>query len=301
MLASRKALILLCLLAWFAQGCGTKLGKTFSGLAGLQAEIVKKFGEEGVHVQENNFDASTFLVVTFINSSLNDKTEGLRAQRAKETAEIVKTRYSQISKIDQIWVNFVRQRTAFIVFHFSEGLASYGFDRDAKALRIEKSRSPVEALSPGARYSPTQNQSEVSVSLQLEGVEGAGVTMIPHFTVAGDANQKPSAPPETVTFDIAAYSPTRKFTHETKLTIVADNKTVFEKEVSFSSSRMADGQFGEFLYLTIPYQTFREICKGKEVTIAAGSESYTLKHEQLIAMRNMNAFVSMRQPQSRMK
>lgn len=296
MASVRTSLILLWIFASLLQGCGTKVGKTISGLATVHAAIVDKFGEE-VQVQQSGFQGSASIIVTFINSSLNDKTEQLRAARALETAQIVKNHYASIVEINRIVINFVRYESRFLVFHYTQGLGSYGFDRDAKPLSSTANNPVFEAshLNPSARYSTAQDKTEISQLVQLEGVPTSGVTMFPHFSVRGDANKAPSQPPEQVTFDFASYSPAGNFSNETKLTIHVDKELAVERKVSFSRSRVADGQVAEFLFLPMKYETFLRIGNATNVIIAIGSHKYTLKREDLVAMRNMNAYVR-RQP-----
>jgi hypothetical protein len=267
-------LILSFSLLW--QACATNIGKTLGRLAAVRADITKKFGDE-VYVHESTFEKSTAVFINFINSPLNDKTDELRAARAQETAQIVKAHYPSTYEIDFISVGFIRERTRFLVINYREGVASFQFDRNAKPILMPGSDSgEPSGLNPTARYSPTQNKTDVSVSLQLDRGPGSGVTLVPHFSVLGDANQQPSTPPKEAMFDVASYSATRKFPQDTKLIILVDGEKIVEKDVSFSSSKAADGQTAEFLYVTFPYEAFPKIGKGNEVTIEIAPYKYTL-------------------------
>src|SRR5215813_4721103 len=204
MLAVRVTLLLLFLASCLFQGCAG-LRKSLSELAIVQTEIAKKFGEE-VSVHENTFQKTTTIVVSFVNSSLNEKTEDERALRAKETAEIVKAKHPSIARIDSIWINFLRVKTRYLIVTYTQGLSSFGFDRDANPLTDPNNRTqPKGGLTPWASYMAAQQRTEVSLELLLEGSASSGVSMIPHFSVPGDATRQPSEPPEVVTFDFASY------------------------------------------------------------------------------------------------
>ena len=235
MVLVRARLLVLCLAVCLCQGCAG-LRKSLGELAVVQMEIAKKFGED-VSVNENSFNDSSTIVVTFVNSALNDKSEDERALRAKQTAEIVKTVHPSITRIDSIWINFLRVQTRYVVVTYTQGVSSFGFDRDAKPLPDPNNRALLEgSLTPRANYLPAQKRTEVSVELRLEGIPSSGVTMFPHFSVQGDANKQPAEPPDVVTFDFASYSPQRRFPGETNITMEVDNKTVVDTDVRFSAS-----------------------------------------------------------------
>src|SRR5688572_30297839 len=110
-----SVLLLWCLLS---AGC-TQLAKSLIEISRLQADIVKEYSEKDVNVNLNN---STVLVVTFVNSPLNEKGAEERAKRATQTAAFVKQHYPSINQIAEIWVAFVRSKTHFIVVHWSVSL-----------------------------------------------------------------------------------------------------------------------------------------------------------------------------------
>lgn len=289
--AARTKLALVCVAVLLSEACGTKVGKTLSGLALVRSEIVKKFGENQVNVRENTFNNSSSVIVTFINSSLNDKTDDLRVARAQATAEIVKALYPSIAQVDEIWVLFVRQTTRFLVVTYTEGISSFGFDRNAQWLDHDTSEPVTSSLTARANYLESKNETEISLELLLEGNAFQGLSTFPHFTLKGDATKHQSPPPDVVTFDFASYSSTRRFQPDVPLRINVDNETIYEKEVTFSASKAAAGQVAEFLYLPVPYDEFRQIGNGTDVTISIGDQKFTLKREQVIALKNMNAYV----------
>ena len=288
--AVRVTLLVLCLGSCLFEGC-SGLRKSLGELAIVQSEIAKKFGEE-VSVHENSFNSSTTIVVNFINSALNQKSEDERALRAKQTAEIVKERHPSIARVDSIWINFFRVQTRYVVITYTQGISSFGFDRDAKPLAEPNNRAlPETSLTARANYLPAQNRTEISFELQLEGVANSGITLIPHFMLEGDATKRPSEAPAVVTFDFASYSPQRRFPDNTNIVIEVDQKVVVDTDVRFSASKMADGQVAEFLYMPIPYETFLKISRGNALDIIIGKRRYAIDRLHLFAIKNMNAYV----------
>lgn len=278
----------------FAVGCGTQLVKSLGELARLQAEIVKEYGEEGVNVRVNN---STTLVVTFINSPLNVKSREARSKRAQQTATFVKMHYPSIQKIEEVWVSFIRQETRYVLVHYTEGLDYFGFDKNARPLRVFEEDSSASAsensFRPVALYSPKLKRTDISIArLQLQGDLDEGLALAPHFTLSGDATGVKLSPgPRFVSFDFASYAPTSMFPGETQIAFLTDEKVLFETKGVFSKSKLADGTAVEFLYLQLPYQTFRQMTAHKNFTIRLGSIDYKLTNEQVAGLREMTRYV----------
>ena len=107
-----------CLLAY---GCNAAkdLGRTLGDLAVVRAELMKKFSEKDVNLRINNFQNRQNILVTYVNSPLNQKTAEERARRAQETAEIVRQLYPSIKNVSEIWVGFMRVTTRMVIFHYS--------------------------------------------------------------------------------------------------------------------------------------------------------------------------------------
>jgi len=278
-----------CLLA---AGCGSQFVKTLVDIAKLRTEIVKKFGEESVNVRVNN---SSTVIVTFINSPLNNQGPQERSKRAQETALVVKAHYPAIKTVDEIWVGFSRQETHFGVINYAEYMDQFGFDNQARPLIMpeeDPASSEEDDSQPIARYSPTVRQTDISLTgVQLEGKPGAGVTMVPHFALTGDATKAALKAPMIVTFDFASYAPKPKFPDLSTITISADRKIVFEAKGQFSTSKLADGTFSEFLHLPLPYRAFINMTTGENVSIKVGTRDYELTNNQIAAMRKMSRYV----------
>ena len=282
-------LVLSCL---FAPSCGTNIAKTLRDLVLVRSEIVKKFGDE-VNVRVSAGKPATILA-TFINSALNEKSEEERLKRAQETAEVVKANYGSIKTIDEIWVGFARQTTRYAFFHFTEGLGMYGFDNNAQPLQPLEGSSSDEVgsdLWPRANYSAYSRRSDISWGIQLEGEAGAGLTMIPHFSVPGDANHIQPKPPAEVGFDFASYAKKQKFPGLTDVLFLADGKIVFHTDGQFSTSKSADNMISEFLYVKVPYRAFRQLTSAAQVTIKLGEHHYQLTSEEIEGLRRMTHYV----------
>ena len=143
-----------CLLAY---GCSTarEFGKTLGDLVNVRAELIKKFGEKDVNLRVNTFENRTNILVTYVNSPLNQQSSQDRAKRAQETAEMVKLHYPSIKNVNQIVVGFMRATTRLVIFHWSETIEIYGFDSEARALRDPRI-APADSSQPSVRYSASQ-------------------------------------------------------------------------------------------------------------------------------------------------
>jgi hypothetical protein len=290
--SSRFRFLVLLICSCLAASC-TQLAASLIEISKLQQAIVKEYGEQGVNVRLNN---STILIITFINSPLNIRSVGERAQRAEQTAQFVKQHYSSIAAIDEIWVGFVAQKTSFVIVTYTEGLGSFGFDKNAHQLPSTNDLPVVDSPDsyPAVVYSPALKQTDVSIMrLQLEGDLNNGLAMAPHFTVPGDATGLRRSPviPETVGLDFASYSTSVRFPGETKLIVSSDNRVVYETTSQFSASRMTNGTFSEFLLLKIPYQAFRRMATGEKVTVTLGDKQYELSDDQRAGLREMTRYV----------
>lgn len=278
-----------CLLAC---GCSTAkdLGKTLGDLGTVRAELIKKFGEKDINVRLNTFENRTNISIAYINSPLNQKTTEERARRAQETAEIVRQHYPSIKNVTEIWVGFMRVTTRLVVFHWSEMLELRGFDNEARALR-DPGTAPFDPTQPAVRYLASQNKTEISSSIRLEGTAEKGVTVIAHFSVTGDVNKITTKPPDEVALDFAAFSDKPKFPNLTKLVFLADNQIVYRTEVQFSTSKVAGDLYSEFYYLKVPTAVFRKISSGRTLKIKLNEHEYTLTENQLLQVQRMSDYL----------
>ena len=279
-----------CLLVY---GCGTakELGGTLSNLATVRAELIKKYEEQDVNLHVNTSQNQTTLSVVYVNSPLNQKSAEERAERAQETAEIVKQHYPSIKNVGEIWVGFMRATTRLVIFHWSEMLEAYGFDNEARALRA-RGAAPLDPSQPEVRYSASQNKTEISSSsIQLEGTTEKGVILVSHFSVAGNINKITPKPPDEVLLDFAAFSEKPKFPNTTKVVFLSDNKIVYQTEGQFSTSKIAGETYCEFLYLKVPTAVFREISSGSTVTIKLNKHEYKLTEGQHLQIQRMSNYL----------
>ena len=279
-----------CLLA---SGCSKAkdLGNTLGALEKVRAELIKKFGEEDINLRLNIWQNRTSISVTFVNSLLNQKTPEERAKRAQETAEIVRQHYPSIKNVNEIWVGFMRVTTRLAIFHWSEVLDTHGFDNGARALR-DPGIAPLDPSQPVVRYLATQNKTDISSNgIQLEGTAEKGVTVVPHFSVAGDVNKITPKPPDEVSLDFAAFSEKPKFPNVTKIVFLSDEKVAYLTEGQFSTSKLANDLYSEFLYLKVPTAVFLKITSGNTVKIRLNEHEYTLTESQILQIKRMSDYL----------
>ena len=279
-----------CLLAC---GCSAAkdLGKKLEDLAKVRAELIKKFGENDVNLRVNTYENRTSISVVYVNSPLNEKPPSDRARRAQETAGIVKQHYPLIKDVSEIWVGFMRAKTRLVVLHWSEMIETYGFDHEARALRAP-GPAYFDPTEPIIRYSPNQNKTEISSNgIQLEGTPEKGVTVIPHFSVAGDVNKTIPKPADEVGLDFAAFSDKPQFPNLTKIVFLSDNNIIYRTEDQFSTSKAADNTYNEFLYLKIPTAVFLKLASGSTVKIKLNEHEYTLTEEQILQIQRMSDYL----------
>jgi predicted small secreted protein len=289
----RHALWLVLASSLLICGCNTAkdLGKTLGDLATVRTELIKKFGEQDINLRANTFQNQTNISVVYVNSPLNQKRAEERAKRAQETAEIVRQRYPSIKNVSEIWVGFMRVTTRFVVFHWSEMLEAHGFDNEARALR-DPGTAPLDPNQPIVRYLAGQNKTDISSNgIQLEGTPEKGVFVVPHFLVAGDVNKARPKPPDEVSLDFAAFSEKPKFPNLTKIVFLSDEKIVYQTEGQFSTSKIADDMYSEFLYLKIPIAAFLKISSGSIVKIRLNKYEYTLTESQLLQIQQMSDYL----------
>ena len=289
----RYALWVLLTSCLLASGCSKAkdLGNTLGALANVRAELIKKFGEEDVNLRLNTWQNRTSISVTFVNSLLNQKTTEERAKRAQETAEIVRQHYPSIKNVSEIWVGFMRVTTRLVIFHWSEILDTHGFDNGARALR-DPGIAPLDPSQPVVRYLASQNKTDISSSgIQLEGTAEKGVTVVPHFSVAGNVNKITPKPPDEVSLDFAAFSEKPKFPNVTKIVFLSDEKVAYLTEGQFSTSKLGNDMYSEFLYLKVPTAVFLKITSGNTVKIRLNEHEYTLTESQILQIQRMSDYL----------
>jgi hypothetical protein len=272
-----------------ATACFKQVAKGLGEVQSLHAELTKKFGDE-VYVNVNQSGKALILTVSFINSPLNDKTQEERFKRAEEAALFIKTRYARINNVAAIWVGFVRRKTRLLVFHYTEGLTFYPFDKNGAWIRPPEPDAPSSGvkLEVVANYLPASNESNVfAYGIQLEGEPGKdGVTVLPNFKTKGDANVQKGPPPKTVEFDFASYSGKPRFAETVPITFTADEEVVLKTKGTFH------GNDAQFCYLPVPYPAFRKMIDAKTLTIKVGAKEYTLTPFQFRALQKMDDYVT---------
>jgi hypothetical protein len=186
----------------------------------------------------------------------------------------------------------MRVTTSLVIFHYSEMIESFGFDNEARALRgPSPGNAPVDLSQPAVRYLERQNQTDISSSgIQLEGTPEKGVLFVPHFSVEGDVKKNRPKPPIEVGLDFAAFSAKPKFPDVTKIVFLSDDKIVYRTEGQFSTSKIADDLYSEFLYLKVPAAMFLKITSGSTVKIKLNEHEYTLTESQFHQIQGMSDY-----------
>jgi len=294
MLPKRPFLVLfLVAICSLVQACaGVKqLGHKLSALVEVRGEVMRRFGEENVSV---NSDANAAVVVTFVNSPLNEKGIALREKRAQETAEVVRDHYPDIKSIRTIMVVFMQVKTAFVVLSSSRVLDFHGFDNRARLLPsgVESNTKIIDPSQPTVVYSANRYETDIgSEGIQLEGSPENGVTWVPHFSVRGNINKVTQEPPDEVSFDFASFANKPRFPNVSKIVFTTDGKTTYKTEGQFSTSNVVEGMRSEFLYLKVPSQDFIKIADGKSVSIKIAKQQYELTEQQLLLIKRMTDYL----------
>lgn len=287
MLPHRIFLAAVLLLSLLATGCFKQVAQTLGELQTLQAALTKKFGDEVV-INVNQTNKNQVVTVSFINSPLNNKSEEDRFKRAAEAATVVTTNYAHINDVGAIWVGFVRRKTRMLLFHYTEGLSYFPFDRTGQPLRPPSETAAGVRLEAVANYRSDINESDVGAyGIQLEGEPGKdGVTVLPNFKTPGDVRVQRGKPPKTVQFDFASYSSTPRFPETVPFTFIADGKEVLKTKGTFH------GNDAQFCYLPVPYPAFRKMIEARSLTIKVGAKEYPLAPFQFRAVREMGDYVT---------
>jgi len=284
-----------------SSGCGTKLAKSFASMNALRDGLIRKYHDEVVLKVQN----SNYLLITFVNSPLNHDSSAKRGQRAQETARFAISNYQDMPSIRGIWISFVESETRFIVFTYSRGIESYGFDRNGTALikrpvdsfrTSETIGSSDDPRAPVVRFSESTNQTDISITrIQLEGDMVHGIALVPHFVVSGDARQRaaPVTPPENVQLDFASYADQPVFSGDANLEIFCDDRPAAKGVAQLlpSAAGGTEKEIAQFLGTRMSFGIFRRMASAKKVTIVLGTKRYELSEADINALSEMAGYV----------
>jgi len=98
-------------------------------------------------------------------------------------------------------------------------------------------------------------------------------------------------PPNEVSLDFAAFSDKPKFPNLTKIVFLADNKVVYVTEGQFSTSKITDDMYSEFLYLEVPTAAFLKITSGNTVKLKLNAHEYTLTESQIVQIQRLSDYL----------
>jgi hypothetical protein len=260
--------------------------KSLSDLSVLRNELIKEYKEQNINVVIQN---SNVLGISFINSSFNNIGEQERAYKAKEIALFAMKKYPSIASVERIWVSFVKAKS-YIIFHSSEGLGTYLFEKNKLAPRALTNESRQQGAV--SSYNSSLNLTDVYLrqNLQLYSDPRSGITLSPHFTTAGDNVTAPKAIiPESVVLEFSTYSDKRMFKDSPKLFIYADGQRVFSGTAQLNNVMGSDAEksVNEFLSQEISYSQFVQLTNGRRVKITLGQREFELRGEDLEALRSL--------------
>lgn len=253
-------------------------------LQNLQAELTNKFGDE----TSLNLSDSGMLSIVFINSRLNERPPPERARRAEETAQIVNAHYGGSTAVNAIYVLFLRRQTHFVVFHQTQTVDDYGFERQGQQLRRATPYWPVPMPDDDVTvgYSSTGTDVSPATAFQLDGEPGGyGMTAIPHFRLPAEARGIKAPPPAEAGFYLASYSKKPRFSGPVTVEFIVDGTPALQAEATFKG---IDAQYCDF---SVSYLVFRKIANAKAATIKLGANEYPLTPKQLEILRKMDAYV----------
>jgi predicted small secreted protein len=274
--------------------CNTakNVAQSLKEMAAIRAAVMKHFGETDVAVNINYFNNKSNISVVFLNSALNAKTAEERFQRSTATAELVKQNYADIKSVEYIMVVFSRVTTRFVVFHWSEAVDFYTFDNEGRVVGPKESEQPApEPIELSVNYYANQNRTNISTgTITLQGIPENGVSFYPHISVAGKV-EKGAPLASDVTFNFSSFGEKPRFPDLTKIAFISDGKVVYESSEQFSTSKLADGTFSEFLFLRVSAGTYRRITAGKELTVRLGEKEYRLDEEHVALLQKMSPYL----------
>ena len=151
----------------------------------------------------------------------------------------------------------------------------------------ETSEEPTE---PNINYSASRNRTEIVSGISLEGTAENGVTCLPHISVEGNV-EKGARLASEVTFDFASFGEKPRFPNLTKIAFITDGKVVYETSEQFSTSKLTDGTYSEFLFLRVSASAFRRIMTGKDVTLRLGEKEYRINEQQVVRLQKMSTYL----------
>jgi hypothetical protein len=258
----------------------------------IHDEIKKQFGEE-TSVRFAQGDIQSILYVTFENSPLNDRDTLARSRLAQKAANVAAKNYTWLRGVDQIWIMFLKIETRLVILNLVEQVDFFRFNNEAKLLKARSIDVPEDnPLRPRATYLKNADQSDIALHIQLAGQPGDGLTLIPHFTVAGNAEEEKASPPQEVSLDFAFFSRQPNFNRDMRVKFEVDGRSVFETKGKVSRYPADNGMLSEYCYVKIPYNRFKGLLSGEVLKIILGKTDYELTPQQLSALRRMRDFVT---------
>ena len=208
---------------------------------------------------------------------------------------MVKSLYPDIKGISMIVVQFAAMKTALVFFHTTQIVDAFLFDNQAKSLEQPSTLSEPTSIDPSApltRYIAAENRTDISSQgILLEGTPEKGLTMVPHFSVGGNVNGRTPLPPNEVSLDFASFSEQQKFPNVTQISFVTDGKVTYRTEGQFSTSKLADGLYSEYLYLKVPTKEFIKLTSGDNFSVKLQNHTYDLDDRCVLQLQRMSDYL----------
>jgi hypothetical protein len=280
-----RIIFLLSLALLLNGSCSKETIKTLSDLSALRGDLIKEYKVQDVNV---TVQGSNVLGISFINSSFNKLGEQERENKAREIALFAKNHYPAIKSIDRIWVSFVIAKN-YIVFHYSNSLATYVFEKSSLAPTAASGNDEQQGVVT-ASYNSTSNQTSVYLNnnLQVYREGGNGIMLFPNFNIPGDNVSAPRiVTPKSVVLDFSTYGDKRMFTDNPKLVIYVDNQKIFSGTARTTRvlGSNAERSVNEFLSQEISYNQFSQLVNGKQAKFILGEKELELTPSHLQELR----------------
>jgi hypothetical protein len=287
----RSALVTLalgsCLLAC---ACSSGTLNSLRDLTRLRQKLIERYHEQDISADLQN---SRFLLITFVNSPLNQKDQIERARRSQDTATFASLNFPAIKSIERIEVSFVESETRFFVYHRIRNLGFFIFDKNG--VLANSGATETDPLKPVVRFNEARNETDISITrMQLAGDTSNGIALVPHFAFKGNLHDADRSAPDSVVFDFASYANRKAFPGDSTLEIRCDEVAVFSgiAHLMLPDSASEAGT-AQFLTAQIPVASFAKIGNAQKVNLVLGNENFNLSPEDIGALRSMSSYISL--------
>jgi len=260
----------------------------------LRIQLRHYFNEQ--HVQVDHGKNS--LYVRFVDSPLNNRGHAERLDRSRQTAQYIKAHYPAVNEVNRMLISFLASSGRLDLN--PKPVDIFGFDRTPELVfdqTVQRSDPIVYADNKhaNASYFASRDETDIGITnLQLSGTLNNGVSLVPHFTVHGNATVSGGkiVTAKAVTFDFASYSPQATFGKDPPLILIGNGATI----AKVTARNLSSSTRAEFLIAEIPMPQFLQMTKAEQVTLRLGTKDYDLTPDQLAGLRDMGQYAGTRAP-----